>query len=49
MSGKKTLTERANEKVKDILENYEPEPLPKDVQKRLREIVERAESKILGR
>ena len=47
MGGKKTLTQRANEKVKDILENYEPEPLPKDVQKKLKEIIERAEKKIL--
>lgn len=41
--GKKTLTQRANEKVIDILEHYEPDPLPKDVQSKLRAIVERAE------
>ncbi|MCD6360746.1 MAG: trimethylamine methyltransferase family protein [Armatimonadetes bacterium] len=45
--GKKTLTQRANEKVKDILENYQPEPLPQDVQKKLHDIVERAEQKML--
>ena len=45
--GRKTLTQRANEKVKDILENYQPEPLPKDVQKKIHDIVERAEQKIL--
>ena len=45
--GKKTLTQRANKKVKDILENYQPEPLPQDVQKKLHDIVERAEQKIL--
>lgn len=46
LSGKKTLTEVANEKVRDIIENYEPEPLPKDVQKKIRAVVERAESKL---
>jgi trimethylamine--corrinoid protein Co-methyltransferase len=45
--GKKTLTQRAHEKVIDILENYKPEPLSKDVQQKLRAIVERAEEKIL--
>jgi trimethylamine--corrinoid protein Co-methyltransferase len=45
--GKKTLTQRAHEKVLDILEHYEPEPLSKDVQQKLRAIVERAEAKIL--
>ncbi|WP_028307168.1 trimethylamine methyltransferase family protein, partial [Desulfitibacter alkalitolerans] len=45
-SGAKTLTQVANEKVKDIIENYEPEPLPKDVQKKIRAVVERAESKL---
>ncbi|MDZ7672346.1 MAG: trimethylamine methyltransferase family protein [Halanaerobiales bacterium] len=44
--GKKTLFDRANEKVKDILENYKPEPLPEDVQKKLQDIVDRAESKL---
>ena len=44
--GEKTLFDRANEKVIDILENYEPEPLPKDVEKKLQDIVDRAESKL---
>lgn len=44
--GSKTLFERANEKVIDILDNYEPEPLPEDVSKQLDEIVKRAESKL---
>jgi trimethylamine--corrinoid protein Co-methyltransferase len=48
-SGSKTLTQRANEKVKSILENHVPEPLPQDVQKSLREIVEKAEKKIVGK
>ena len=46
MDGEKTLFDRANEKVKDILENYDPEPLPDDVVKKLDEIVDRAESKM---
>ncbi|MDO0825987.1 trimethylamine methyltransferase family protein, partial [Desulfosporosinus nitroreducens] len=46
-SGSKTLFERANEKVKDIIENYEPDPLPKDVQQKIRAIVERSEQKIV--
>lgn len=45
-AGAKTLTQVANEKVKEIIENYEPEPLPKDVQKKIRAVVERAEAKL---
>jgi trimethylamine--corrinoid protein Co-methyltransferase len=45
--GKKTLTQRAHDKLLDILEHYEPEPLSQDVQQKLRAIVERAEEKIL--
>jgi len=44
--GKKTLFDRANEKVKDILENYEPEPLPEDIQQKLQDVVDEAESKL---
>ena len=44
--GSKTLFERSNERVIDILENYEPEPLPKDVQQKMREIIQRAEAKL---
>ena len=44
-SGSKTLFQRANEKVKDIIENYEPDPLPKDVVDRIRAVVERADSR----
>lgn len=45
-AGKKTLLERSNERVIDILENYEPEPLPLNVQRQMREIITRAEKKI---
>jgi trimethylamine--corrinoid protein Co-methyltransferase len=41
--GSKTLFQRANEKAKDIIENYETDPLPKDIQSKLRAVVERAE------
>lgn len=45
-AGSKTLFERANEKVRDIIENYEPDPLPKDVTQKIRAIVERSEQKV---
>ena len=44
--GKKTLTERANEKVIDILENYEPEPLSDEVVQKLNEVVQKAEESL---
>ena len=44
--GSKTLFDKANEKVIDILDNYEPEPLPKDVQQKIKDIIANAESKL---
>lgn len=44
--GKKNLFEKSNEKVIDILENYEPEPLSQDVQQKIKEIINRAEAKL---
>lgn len=41
-AGGKTLTEVANEKVRDIINYHEPEPLPKDVAAKIRHIVENA-------
>lgn len=41
-SGGKTLTQVANEKVRDIIENHQPIPLPKDAAAKIREIVENA-------
>jgi trimethylamine--corrinoid protein Co-methyltransferase len=41
--GGKDLTERANDVAKDLYMNYVPEPLPDDVQKKLRNIVNEAE------
>lgn len=42
-NGSKDLATRAREQVKYILENHRPEPLPADVAKQLREIIETAE------
>ncbi|SJZ30358.1 trimethylamine methyltransferase family protein [Selenihalanaerobacter shriftii] len=44
--GEKTLTDRANDKVIEILENYDPEPLPQDTVQKLDDIVKRAESNL---
>ncbi len=44
--GSKTLFQKANEKVIDILENYEPDPLPKKVQQKIKDIIADAESKL---
>lgn len=41
-AGGKTLTQVANEKVRDIINNHEPAPLPKDVVSKVRNIVENA-------
>jgi trimethylamine---corrinoid protein Co-methyltransferase len=41
-AGGKTLTQVANEKVHDIIENHEPIPLPKDLAAKIRDIVEHA-------
>ncbi len=47
-NGSQTLTQRANERVRDIIENYEAEPLPKDTVKKIRNIVENAVGKVPG-
>lgn len=44
--GGKTLQQRANEKVRAIIENYQPEPLSRDVQQKIQAIVERAEQRL---
>lgn len=44
--GGKSLFQRANEKVRAIIENYEPDPLPASVRARVHDVVERAEQKI---
>ena len=42
-AGGKTLAERATEKVEKILADHQPEPLPEDVAKAVKAIVQRAE------
>lgn len=42
-AGRETLTQRASKRVIDILENYQPDPLPGGVVKKIHDIVERAE------
>jgi len=44
--GGQSLTERAAERVEEILTAHRPEPLPEDVTRRLREIVQRAEAQV---
>ena len=42
-NGSKTLRQRVREKVLDLIEHYEPEPIPVDVESQLRVIVARAD------
>lgn len=42
--GGKSMAERANEKAIEVLENHKPTPLPDEVKKKFREIIERAEA-----
>jgi len=41
-AGGKGLAAAANERVKDIILNYQPDPLPADIQKKIRAVVDRA-------
>jgi trimethylamine--corrinoid protein Co-methyltransferase len=41
-AGEKTLRQRATERVEEILQSHEPEPLPQDIQDKLDAIVNRA-------
>ena len=43
-AGAKDIAQVAREKAQHILENYKPAPLPDDVRKRIREIVEEGEA-----
>jgi trimethylamine---corrinoid protein Co-methyltransferase len=43
--GSKTLAERATVRVDTILAEHRPEPLPRDVQAKIKEILDRAVSK----
>ncbi|MGD8397707.1 MAG: trimethylamine methyltransferase family protein [Anaerolineae bacterium] len=44
--GATTMEERAAEQVTEILETHEPEPLPPDIQRDLRKIVEREQARV---
>jgi len=46
--GKQGALHKATEIADDILENYTPEPLPEDVVKELRAIVDRADKELAG-
>ncbi len=46
--GEKNLFQRSNDKVINILETHKPDPLPKDVEEKLRQIVIDAEKKLKG-
>ncbi len=43
--GKKRLTQVVNEKVREILATYEPEPLDEDIKAALRSIIEVAKER----
>ena len=44
-AGSKTMAQRVREKVIDLLENYEPEPLPDNVLKEMKEIIAQADER----
>jgi trimethylamine:corrinoid methyltransferase-like protein len=46
--GKMEFSQKANKKVLDILESYEPDPLPQDVQNKIHEIAINARERIVG-
>ena len=48
-AGSKDISQVANEKAKDILENYKPTPLPDDVKKKIRDIVKEGEEELTAR
>jgi trimethylamine---corrinoid protein Co-methyltransferase len=45
-SGEKDMAERAHEEALQIIRNHKPEPLPEDVSKEIRSIIEEAEYEI---
>jgi len=46
-AGKKDIRDTARTKVKELLRDHRPEPLPRDVQAKLREIVKEAEKELV--
>lgn len=47
-NGSKSYTQRANEVVRDIIENYEPAPLSEDIKAKLQSVVDNAVGRIPG-
>jgi len=44
-NGSKTMGDRVKERTQDMLDNYQPEPLDKNLEKELRKIVEDADKR----
>ncbi len=47
-AGAKDIVKVAKEKVKEILASHKPEPIPKDVQEEISQILKRYEKEALG-
>ncbi len=47
-AGAKDIVKVAKEKVKEILDTHKPEPIPKDVQEEISQILKRYEKEVLG-
>jgi len=45
-AGRTDIYAKATEKAREILETHKPEPLPEDVRKKIRLIVEKAEAEL---
>ena len=45
-AGSTTMVERASKKARDLLENYQPDPLPKETMQAMRAIINEAEDEL---
>jgi trimethylamine:corrinoid methyltransferase-like protein len=45
--GSKSLKDKLNQKVKEVLERYQPEHLPEDKEKAITKIIKRSEKRLL--
>jgi trimethylamine--corrinoid protein Co-methyltransferase len=48
-AGAKDIVSVAKEKVKEVLAKHKPEPIPKDIQKEISQIMKRCEKKLLSK